>query len=420
MRDSYDVIVMGGGTAGAIAAIQAGRAGARVLLVEKNGVLGGTMTVGGINAPAHFFAWGKPIIAGIGWELFCATLRESGQPIPTPEFTVGTATPRHLWMERHIFAALCDQAACDAGVELLFHAMPAELTYRREGWHVTVCTKTGLRKTRARTVIDATGDANAVQIAGFDVVTPAPLQPATLAMICAEYDVARIDADALHTAARAAIEAGELKSTDIAWEGDDPAPFLKQRGNNANHFRVYAPETSEGRTELEVEAHRATLRVWRFFRKQPGLETFRFASVCSEAAVRESVVIRGKGTVTAEDYESGRRFEDALCYAYYPVDEHCSDGAPGRYTPLAPGTLPTIPRGALLPERSRFLIVAGRCLSCERSAHAGLRVECPCMAMGQAAGAMAALSARSGVDPEDLPLADIYKLLREHAAIVPG
>ena len=69
MRREYDVVVAGGGPAGVVAAIQAGRAGATTLLVEKNGMLGGTMTVAGVNYPAHFFAWGKPVIGGIGWEL---------------------------------------------------------------------------------------------------------------------------------------------------------------------------------------------------------------------------------------------------------------------------------------------------------------------------------------------------------------
>ena len=79
MNQQYDVIVIGGGTAGAIAAIQAGRAGASTLLVEKNGMLGGTMTIGGINYPAHFFAWGNQVIGGIGWELLRKTYAEAGQ-----------------------------------------------------------------------------------------------------------------------------------------------------------------------------------------------------------------------------------------------------------------------------------------------------------------------------------------------------
>ena len=82
--------------------------------------------------------------------------------------------------------------------------------------------------------------------------------------------------------------------------------------------------------------------------------------------------------------------------------------------------MPTIPRGALLPVGSNRLIVAGRCIDGDREANSATRVEAPCMAMGQAAGVMAALSAKTGVDPADLPLADVHALLREHAAIVPG
>ena len=100
MQPEYDVIVLGGGTAGVIAAAQAGRAGASTLLVEKTGMLGGTVTVGGINAPAHFFAWGQQAIGGIGWELVRRTLEETGRPVPTPEFTRDNPRPRHLSMDR--------------------------------------------------------------------------------------------------------------------------------------------------------------------------------------------------------------------------------------------------------------------------------------------------------------------------------
>ena len=106
--------------------------------------------------------------------------------------------------------------------------------------------------------------------------------------------------------------------------------------------------------------------------------------------------------------------------AFYQIDEHLHDGNGINQRPLAQGVLPTIPRAALLPADSRFLIAAGRCVSSEREANSALRVQCPCMAMGQAAGAMAALSARTGVDPEALPLEEVFALLREYGAIVPG
>ncbi|HET6428574.1 MAG TPA: FAD-dependent oxidoreductase, partial [Phycisphaerae bacterium] len=82
--------------------------------------------------------------------------------------------------------------------------------------------------------------------------------------------------------------------------------------------------------------------------------------------------------------------------------------------------VPTIPRGAMLPAGSRFLLVAGRCISGDKEAHSAYRVEAPCMATGQAAGAMAALSAQTGADPEDLPIPDVHAMLRQHGAIVPG
>jgi len=434
MQAEYDVIVCGGGTAGVIAAIQAGRAGARTLLIEKNGMLGGTVTVGGINAPAHFFAWGTQIIGGIGWELMRKTLAETGKPIPTPDFTRENNRLPHLSMDKAVFAAICDMAVLDAGVELLFHAMPGAAQWHglpaREDhgqdahatgyWTLTVCTKTGLRETRATVLIDATGDANVVELAGFDVVCPETVQPATLVMHCAGYDAEALDYAALLEASKAAIAAGELITTDISWGDNGPEAFLRSHGHNANHLRAPKAETSEGKTAAEVEARQAMLRMYRFCKQQPGLENFRIDWVCTEVGIRETVTINGKSTVTAEDYEMGRVFDDALCYAFYPIDEHLNDGKGINFRLLNRHVLPTIPRGALLPKGSRNLIVAGRTVSSDRLAHSALRVECPCMAMGQAAGAMAALTARTGLDPEYLPLADIYALLHEHDAVVPG
>ena len=422
MKHEYDVIVFGGGTAGTVAAIQAGRIGASTLLVEKNGILGGTMTLGGINAPAHFFAWGKQIIGGIGWELVRRTLEETGCPIPAPRPTQGPQDRQNMYavtMDRGIYAALCDEAAIQAGVDLLFHAMPAAIAYQENGWTVTICTKTGLRKLRAKVLIDATGDANAVHLAGFEVVHPDVVQPATLQMYCSGYDPSTIDFDALRVAEKQAISTGELKSTDVGWYDNGPATFLHNHGSNANHLQAPHAETSDGKTIAELEARKAVLRMHRFFRKQPGLENFRVDWICSEAGIRETVTIKGKQTISVQDYEAGKTYEDAVCNAFYPIDEHLNDGKGINYRDLKPNTLPTIPRGALLPEGSRFLIVAGRCVSSDREANSGLRVACSCMAMGQAAGVMAALSAQSGVDPNALPLKDVLATLREQGAVVP-
>lgn len=415
MHSTYDVIVAGGGTAGITAAIQAGRAGASTLLIEKNAMLGGTMTVAGIDRPAHFFAWERQVIGGIGWELIRKTFIESGQAVPQP----GHGS-RHIKINAPLFAALADDAVLAAKADLLFHAMPAAVVFENKAWTLQVCTKTGIRSVRAKVLIDATGDANLVGMAGFDLERPAPVQPATLTFRCSGYDPDTLDYDSLKEATEAAIAAGELETTDISWRDDGPQALLRKLGHNANHLRAPDAHTSEGKSRVEIEGRRALLRMYRFLHRQPGLENFRIDWVCPETGIRETVTIRGKKTITVSDYESGKVFDDALCYAFYPIDEHLNDGRGINVRRLKQDVLPTIPRGALLPANSRFLLVAGRCLSSDREANSALRVECPCMAMGQAAGAMAAISAKTGLDPEELPLEDIHALLRKHGAILPG
>jgi hypothetical protein len=111
-------------------------------------------------------------------------------------------------------------------------------------------------------------------------------------------------------------------------------------------------------------------------------------------------------------------YEDAIAYAFYPVDVHKGTGFAKLYH-LKPGIIPTIPLRALIPKDSRNVIVAGRCVSSDRPANGGLRVQAPCMAMGQAAGAAAALAVEKNTTPLKVPLKDIREMLSKHGAIVP-
>jgi hypothetical protein len=137
-----------------------------------------------------------------------------------------------------------------------------------------------------------------------------------------------------------------------------------------------------------------------------------------ETGFRESFRIEGETFITVNDYRSGRKFDDAICYAFYPVDLHTKTGV--KPEPLKRGVVPTVPLRALIPKGSRNLMVAGRSVSSDRLANSGLRVQAPCMGMGQAAGAAAALAVKSNTTPLDVPLDEIHDLLRKHGAIIPG
>ena len=272
----------------------------------------------------------------------------------------------------------------------------------------------------ATLVIDTTGYANAA-LTGLPVHIPDENQPVTLSCQAIGYDPEDLDIDFINRAFDAEVKAGLLAYTDASWNTTSPniGRWLENRGVSANHIHHINARNSEGKTRLELESRKSLLRLYRFLRQQDGLKNLVIEQISPECGVRETATIRGKRTVTVEDYQSGRIWDDAVCYSFYPIDLHKSSGGGLQMEPLADGVVPTLPRGALLPAGSSNFLVAGRCIASDRLANSALRVQATCMATGQAAGAMAALSASTGVDPAELPMADVYALLREHGAIVP-
>jgi len=170
------------------------------------------------------------------------------------------------------------------------------------------------------------------------------------------------------------------------------------------------------RTEANLAGRRTILERLRT-RRARGDQAARLVQLQPETAFRESYRILGEVVITHEDYVGGRVFDDAVCYAFYPVDLHTRQGV--RPQPLKEGIVPTVPLRALIPKDSRNLMVAGRSVSSDRLANSGLRVQASCMAMGQAAGAAAALAARGTLSPREVPLADLKAVLQQHAAITP-
>ena len=135
-------------------------------------------------------------------------------------------------------------------------------------------------------------------------------------------------------------------------------------------------------------------------------------------AIRETYRIVGESRATCEAYLAGYQYPDAIGYSAFFVDLHTEEG--GKKEFLQPGTLPTIPFGALIPKGSRHILVAGRTLSSDRLANAGMRLQPFCMAMGQAAGAAAVLAIQHGIASRDVDIRELKQLLRKHGAIVPG
>lgn len=377
-----DVLVIGGGTAGTVAAIQAARAGARTLLVEQGSQLGGTMTVGGVAFPGLFHAWGRQIIRGIGWELVSKTVEMDGGSLP--DFAT-PPPPRRHWLHQvllnpFLHAALVEEACLEAGVSIYYYEFPVAAKMAQDGWQVDTAGPGTRRQVRCRQLVDCTGGADVVGMLGFPRLRDEETQPGSM--------LYKFDHE---------FQAGRERLSAVYVHGADSS-------------------NSVTRTQANLAGRREILRRLRA-RLASGDKQARLVQLQPEAAFRESYRIQGEVVITHDDYVTGRVFDDAISYAFYPVDLHTRSGVKPK--PLEEGVVPTVPLRALVPRGSRRLIVAGRSISSDRLANSGLRVQATCMATGQAAGAVAALAARRDSTPLAIPLDAIRDLLRKNDAIIP-
>jgi FAD dependent oxidoreductase len=417
----FEVTVIGAGTAGVVAAIQSARAGARTLLVEKNALPGGTTTSAEVAFPGLFHAWGKQVIAGIGWELVSQCVRETGQSLPDFETPGRPHYSYQVRIDPFVYGPLCCEALSLAGCKLLFHTMIANAEQDSDFWNIQLCTKTGLKTIKTAVLIDCTGDANAAAMAGAELRRVDNPQPATLMCQASGYDFDGLDIETINRNFEIEVRAGNLSYTDASWntEAANVGTWLSKHGQNANHLKAANAQTSEGRTALELRAQKSLLRLCRFLKTQKGLEGLRLDHVARETGVRETVTVIGEECITADDYVSGRLWKNAVCNAFYPIDLHGDQGSGLDCRQLQEGTVPSVPLGALIPRGCQNLIVGGRCISSDRLANSALRVQATCMATGQVAGALGALSASTNADPWKVDLNSLRRLLTDHGAIVP-
>jgi len=378
ITNEVDVLVVGGGTAGTIAAIQAGRAGAKTLVVERGPQLGGTTTTGGVAFPGLFDAWGKQVIAGIGWELVRESVELDGGTLP--DFS---KVPKHhptnqVKVNQYLYPLLAEEKCEQAGVQIAYYECPQAITRTDKGWQVDCAGFGTRRRILCRQIVDCTGGAEVVGMLGLPRLREDETQPGSILFRLGKpYQPGR---------------EGVIQSIYV-------------HGADSTNSRTVTAANLKGRKDLLAKVRAAEGKA-RLLHRQP------------ETSFRESYRIQGETIITVDDYTSGRLFEDAVCNAFYPVDLHTKTGV--RPEPLKPGAVPTVPLRALVPKGSSDILVAGRCVSSDRLANSGLRVQASCMAMGQAAGAAAALAVAKNTTPLKVPLSDIRALLTQHDAILPN
>lgn len=422
-----DVVVVGGGASGIAAAISAAANGAKTLLIEQRGYLGGMGTVSLVPAFCPFTDKEKPVIQGIGMELMERMKLDCNEDYRKEYASTLDWVP----IDPETLKRVYDDAALENGVQLLFHTFVYDVLLSEDRCNVEgliIVNKSGRSIIRCRYCIDATGDADISALAGVPFQKggeEGELQPGSMCYLLTNVDRKRFrrfleetgDTGQLHQMVERAIAEGVLPEgrksiSGLAWVND----YLV--GVNFGHIFGIDGTKAEDLTRGAIEGRKLVLRQIRFFRDYvPGFEQAHLVASGEQIGIRETRRIQGDYVLTASDFVEARSFPDDIARNAYYIDIHLANSKSDMtFTHLKPGQSHGVPYRVLLPEGIDNLWVPGRAASADRAVQGSLRVMPNCFAMGQASGTAAALALRSGTKSRGISVPALQQVLLEQGA----
>jgi FAD-dependent oxidoreductase family protein len=426
----FDVIIAGSGSAGSTAAIAASRSGARTLLIERYGFLGGISTAV-LDTFYGFYTPGTRSIKVVGGipDDVVAALTKFGNCFERPN-TYGAGTG--ITYNSEYLKVVWERLAIEAGAQILLHAWLQEADVTGGRVHsVTVATKQGLRKLKADFFIDATGDADLCYFAGSPCELAGEQEP--VQTLTTTFKVANVDTVArkklpkkeFHALMADAAESGKFDLPRR--EGSDHVtPIPGVMATNMTRVQSFARSNNQFRnacdpellTSAEIEGRRQALEYLRFLKEKiPGYANAELVAFGTQIGVRESRRVQGEYRLTREDVLEARQFDDQVGLCGAPIEEHHS-GSNTNWLYLPDGRCVGMPFRTLIPRQLENVLVAGRCFSATHDAHASVRSMAQCMAMGQAAGTAAAMCIAKKRSPRQLEVAALQQKLRDAGAIL--
>ncbi len=410
VRYETDVLVVGGGASGVVAAVAAARQGKKVLLCEAGGCFGGVGTSGMVPNYAPFWDGENMLCSGIGLEI----RKNVSRHVPLEQYW----TPvDHEELKREY-----DRILEEVGVKFVFFTTLCDVV--TSGDHIEYALFTsqgGMYAVKASIYVDCTGDGSLIALAGgkYELGDEnGDCMPPTLCSSWGGIDVERFQPGSVPAALDRAIKDGVFTYEDrhLSGFGIRPGGYA---GGNIGHIFGNDPLNPESVTAAMVWGRKYYLEYTRFYREYvPGCENITLTGTGSMLGIRESRRIVCDYTLNVNDFRARADFDDEIGRYNYPVDIHIMSTDPEEmkrfeleYATMRykKGESYGIPLRSLIPASFSNAFVAGRCMGTDRQMEASIRVQPGCYIVGQAAGTAAAMAA----DRQDARSVNAQALQRE-------
>jgi hypothetical protein len=420
----YDVVVCGGGPSGLIAAVAAARNGAKTLLIERYGFVGGMATSSLVTPISEFRHYGKQHIGGIPFELMkkAADLGGANVSLESGNYPVND----------EVLKLAAQRLLLESGVTLLYHSWFADCVMEGDRvTHVIVQNKAGAVAYEGKVFVDCTGDADLVRAAGLPTIKGKVLQPATL-----WFQLGGVDTDALDRLDHLFGDAvdGVLPVSDrirgrlieLNAQGEIPIfggpwinKFFRDGMVSINLLREATDASDpEWFTKTECSLRENLHLIIQVLRREfPEFRNCWLVKSGIQTGVRESYHIVGLYKLQKDDILRPKAFPDTVAKGAHVIDIHSSNSN-DQHALVVPRQEYNIPFRCLVPRGSVNLVTAGRCLSADGPGFGSARVMATCMAMGQGAGTAAALGCNHGYSMSAMNFELLRQTLIAQGAIV--
>ncbi len=408
----FDVVVVGGGPAGLMAAASAARQGLNVILLERYGFLGGAGTAGGLSTfcglHARVRGRDQQVIHGLADELLDRLRKMDG--LSEPHLTINDRIQAQAF-DISSYKLAADELVCGSGARLLFHAVAVGAVMQDEDTidAVLIESKSGRAAVRGRMFIDGSGDADLAAWAGVPYQKSAPLNGLLYPSLM--FRINGVDATAAGEAPWRTVER-LMNEAEQAGTHRFPRkkPIVRPQRNplewRANLTQLSNPDGSavdgtdvDQLTHGEITGRRQVFDAFTFIRDHTaGFETSYIVDIAPQIGIRETRRVTGRYQLTEDDVLDCADFPDAIGVNGWPVEAHVAGNVEFRWQRGDdPRGFNQLPFRMIVPERIDNLYVVGRCASMTHGGQSSARVTGPCFAMGEAAGVAADLALGTGV-----------------------